>query len=230
MGLVTGVLYLRGIVSKPHLAAPREAGSCRGEIERTHPTHICNLSYPHPVAGLLDVLTYIHGLASRLFDAASVPHIHVHTPKTSLIAFWCSCASLCPACIILCTYSENFANRVLVLVRLAKVLGPSTIQRARGSQVILRTETSLSSCSTVMAGEAFASYSWSLLAANESRAGEQDVAVEVGRDPRVLVIPPYMLGFAGSSYLFQFRSAFRGETAATANATGEDSTFQWCLN
>lgn len=77
------------------------------------------------------------------------------------------------------------------------------------------------------ADEALASYSWILLDANESRVGEP-VTVEVGRDPRVLVIPPYTLGFAGSSYLFQFRSAFGGETATTANATGEYSTTKWC--
>lgn len=94
------------------------------------------------------------------------------------------------------------------------------IQRTRGSQITLRTKTDISSCSALMVDEALASYSWSLLAANESRAGEQ-VAIEVGRDPRVLSIPPYTLGLAGSSYLFQFRSAVGDETATTANATGE---------
>lgn len=73
--------------------------------------------------------------------------------------------------------------------------------------------------------EALPSYSWSLLAANESRAGEQ-VVVEAGRDPRVLVIPPYALGFAGSSYLFQFRSAFGGKNVTSANATSENDVFQ----
>lgn len=72
-----------------------------------------------------------------------------------------------------------------------------------------------------MADEALASYSWNLVAANEARAGGDQVTVEAGRDPRVLAIPPYTLGFAGSSYVFQFRSAFGGETATTANATGE---------
>lgn len=94
------------------------------------------------------------------------------------------------------------------------------IQRTRGSQVTLRTDTSLSSCSTLRTEEAIPSFSWSLVAANESRTGEQ-VAVDVGRDPRVLVIPPYTLGFAGSSYTFQFRSALGGENATTTNATGE---------
>lgn len=104
----------------------------------------------------------------------------------------------------------------------AQVLGSAVIRRTRGSLVTLRTETGLSSCSTLMADEALASYSWSLLEANETRFGEV-VTVEVGRDPRVLVIPPYTLGFAGSSYLFQFRSAIGGENATTANALGECS-------
>lgn len=78
-----------------------------------------------------------------------------------------------------------------------------------------------------MADEGLASYSWSLLAANESRAVDQ-IAVEAGRDPRVLTIPPYTLGVAGSSYIFQFRSAFGGETATTANTTGAFSGSNVC--
>lgn len=111
-------------------------------------------------------------------------------------------------------------SRVLILSCLPKVLGPPVVQVTRGSQVSLRTETGLSACSSLTADEALPSYSWSLVAANESLAREQ-LTVEVGRDPRVLVIPPYTLGFAGSSYLFQFRSAFGGANATTASATGE---------
>eukprot|EP00903_Cladosiphon_okamuranus_P011441 g10779.t1 len=103
---------------------------------------------------------------------------------------------------------------------ISKVLGSAVIQRTRGSQIILGTETVLSSCSALVADEALASYSWSLLAANESRAGEQ-LTVEAGRDPRVLSIPPYTLGYAGSSYVFQFRSVVGDESATTANATVE---------
>ncbi len=97
------------------------------------------------------------------------------------------------------------------------------IQRTRGSQITLRSETSLSSCSTLGVDDEIASFSWSLIAANGSRAAAQEFAVEAGRDPRVLVISPFMLGFAGSSYTFQFRSSFGPDMWTTANATGESS-------
>lgn len=119
------------------------------------------------------------------------------------------------------TRSPTRNSCVLVLASLSKVLGPSVIRRTRGSQVTVHTETGLPSCSTPVSDDALPSYSWSLLEANESRAGEQEVTVRVGRDPRVLVIPPYALGFAGSAYLFQFRSAIGGEYVTLAKATGE---------
>ncbi|CAM9477526.1 unnamed protein product, partial [Ectocarpus sp. 8 AP-2014] len=76
------------------------------------------------------------------------------------------------------------------------------------------------SCSTLTAGDALASYSWRLVSANESYEGAPEVVVEVGRDPRVLLIPSHTLGFAGSTYLFQLRTAFGSETNI-ANATVE---------
>lgn len=97
------------------------------------------------------------------------------------------------------------------------------IQRARGRQITIRSVTSLSSCSTLSEDDALASYEWNLVSANETRAGAQEVVLETGRDPRVLVIPPHTLGFAGSSYVFQFRSAFGADMSSTANATGEVS-------
>ncbi|CAM9206860.1 unnamed protein product, partial [Ectocarpus fasciculatus] len=69
-----------------------------------------------------------------------------------------------------------------------RIVGSSALQRTRGNEVILRSETSLSSCSTLTAGDALASYSWRLVSANESYEGAPEVVVEVGRDPRVLLI------------------------------------------
>ncbi len=103
----------------------------------------------------------------------------------------------------------------------AKVVGASVIQRTRGSQITLRSETSLSSCSTLGVDDEVASFSWSLIAANESRASAREFTVEAGRDPRVLAISPFTLGYAGSSYTFQFRSSFGPDMRTTANATSE---------
>ncbi|CAN0003126.1 unnamed protein product [Pylaiella littoralis] len=102
----------------------------------------------------------------------------------------------------------------------SKVVGPSVLQRTRGSPITLRGETSLSSCSTLSVDDAFASFSWNLVSANESVAREAEVSAEIGRDPRVLVIAPYTLGFAGSTYQFQLESSFGG-VSNTANVTVE---------
>ncbi|CAM9387892.1 unnamed protein product, partial [Ectocarpus sp. 12 AP-2014] len=102
-----------------------------------------------------------------------------------------------------------------------QIVGSSALQRTRGNEIVLRSETRLSSCSTLTTDEALASYSWRLLSANESYEGTPEVMVEVGRDPRVLVIPSHTLGYAGSTYLFQLRTAFGSETTNTANATVE---------
>ncbi|CAM9843656.1 unnamed protein product, partial [Ectocarpus sp. 4 AP-2014] len=102
-----------------------------------------------------------------------------------------------------------------------QIVGSSALKRTRGNEIVLRSETRLSSCSTLTADEALASYSWRLVSANESYEGSPEVVVDVGRDPRVLVIPSYTLGYAGSTYLFQLRAAFGSETTNTANATVE---------
>ncbi|CAM9806997.1 unnamed protein product, partial [Ectocarpus fasciculatus] len=114
---------------------------------------------------------------------------------------------------------EVYVSSLGLLV--TRIVGSSTLQRTRGNEIILRSETSLSSCSTSSADEALASYSWRLVSANESYEGAPEVEVEVDRDPRVLVIPSHTLGFAGSTYVFQLRTAFGNETITTANATVE---------
>ncbi|CAM9196214.1 unnamed protein product, partial [Ectocarpus sp. 8 AP-2014] len=102
-----------------------------------------------------------------------------------------------------------------------RIVGSSALQRTRGNEIILRSETKLSSCSTVTTDEALALYSWRLVSANESYEGTPEVVVDVGRDPRVLVIPSHTLGYAGSTYLFQLTTAFGSETTNTANVTIE---------
>lgn len=59
------------------------------------------------------------------------------------------------------------------------------------------------------------------MSANASFAGTPEAAVEVGRDPRTLVIPSHTLGYAGSSYQFQLKTAFGNELAGVANVTCE---------
>lgn len=46
------------------------------------------------------------------------------------------------------------------------------------------------------------------------------LVLEAGRDPRVLRVPSYALGFAGSSYVFQLSAVVDG-MSNTVNATGE---------
>ncbi|CAM9627536.1 unnamed protein product, partial [Ectocarpus sp. 12 AP-2014] len=93
---------------------------------------------------------------------------------------------------------------------LSKIVGSSVLQRTRGNAITLRSETTTSTCSTTNTEEAIASYSWSMISANESFARGVDVPLGVGRDPRVLTIPSYALGYAGSSYQLQLRTSFGG--------------------
>lgn len=55
--------------------------------------------------------------------------------------------------------------------------------------------------------------------ANGSTGGDSGLELQIGRDPRVLNIPPYLLGYAGSTYVFQLVSIFGG-VQNTVNATG----------
>lgn len=100
-----------------------------------------------------------------------------------------------------------------------KVVGPSYLERTRGTTITIRSETGVSSCSTTDSSQSSASYSWSLVsktATAESVGG----MVDESRDPRVLVIPRHTLGFAGSSYVFQLAAEFGG-VSNVANVTGE---------
>ncbi|CAM9773342.1 unnamed protein product [Scytosiphon promiscuus] len=115
--------------------------------------------------------------------------------------------------------AEVFKSAEVRLV--SKVAGPSTVRRKRGETIVLRSETSLPSCSTIGVDEEVASYSWSLASANESLPGAAVVSAEGGRDPRTLVLPPHSLGYAGSFYHFHLRATFGSDLFGTANATVE---------
>ncbi|CAM9204557.1 unnamed protein product [Laminaria digitata] len=100
-----------------------------------------------------------------------------------------------------------------------KVVGPSALERTRGTSITIRSETGVSSCSTMDSGENTASYSWSLVSTTATEAlGEE--TLDESRDPRVLVIPRHTLGFAGSSYVFQLAAEF-GAVSNVANVTVE---------
>ena len=66
-----------------------------------------------------------------------------------------------------------------------------------------------------------ASYTWSLLSQNEVTSGAStSLVLEAGRNPRVLRVPSYALGFAGSTYVFHLIAVVDG-MSNTVNATGE---------
>lgn len=101
-----------------------------------------------------------------------------------------------------------------------QVVGSANLRRKRSQAILLGSETAASSCSTADADEETASYSWGLVSTNASAGGPSDIVLQSGRDPRVLALPSYTLGFAGSTYVFQLKAAFGG-TSNTVNATGE---------
>lgn len=110
-------------------------------------------------------------------------------------------------------------QRALYIV-IRQVLGPATIQRTRGSIISFSSETKASSCSNAGNGEdTTASYTWGLVSAVGTIGGYSSLTLLPGRDPRVLTIPAYTLGLAGSTYTFQLKAALGG-THNVVNATG----------
>eukprot|EP00904_Undaria_pinnatifida_P010764 jgi/Undpi1/6818/HiC_scaffold_21.g09294.m1 len=102
--------------------------------------------------------------------------------------------------------SESSASILNVTNLMEQVVGPSSLERTRGSSITIRSETGVPSCSTAETTQNTASFSWSLVSATDSM-GEM---IDGSRDPRVLVIPRYALGFAGDSYVFQLMADFGG--------------------
>lgn len=101
-----------------------------------------------------------------------------------------------------------------------QVVGPSLLERTRGTAITIRSETGVSACSTADNTQSTASYSWSLVSTTATRpVGD---ILDESRDPRVLVIPRHTLGFAGDAYVFQLAADFGGVSNA-ANVTGERS-------
>lgn len=92
------------------------------------------------------------------------------------------------------------------------------LERTRGGTITVRSETSVSSCSTTDSTQSTASYAWSLVSTTATEPGGE--MLSESRDPRVLVLPRHTLGFAGSSYVFQLKADFGGVWNA-ANVTGE---------
>lgn len=110
-----------------------------------------------------------------------------------------------------------------VYVNAHQVIGPAFVQWSRGSQIVIRSELAASACAVTTSEEETVSYSWSLLSANVSAgalSGAADFALVDGRDPRVLRIPSYALGYAGSTYVFRMNVAV-GDSRNSVNATGE---------
>lgn len=165
-------------------------------------------------------LTHGHNSFCHCFDWISPRHLHPF-PSTAA-TYWVNDAHLCT-----CTLSD--AEKKILLKKhkqhmlicfgcFIQVVGPSSLERTRGTTITLRSETSASSCSTADSTQTTASYSWSLVSSTQPL--EQETFGEESRDPRVLVIPRHTLGFAGSSYVFQLAVDFGGVSNA-ANVTGE---------
>ena len=114
---------------------------------------------------------------------------------------------------------------------LHQVVGSAFLQRERASATTIYTETKPSSCATSASGlEQHASYTWIVLTRNEiTSEGASSLVLETGRDPRVLSVPPYALGFAGSSYVFQLSADVDGITN-TVNVTGEIHPVLMCYS
>lgn len=96
-----------------------------------------------------------------------------------------------------------------------QILGPASLEHARGQALTLRSATDASPCALASS----ATYSWSLEGLNTSRVEQSSLELPKGRDPRVLRLPPNSLGYAGSVYAFRLDVAV-GNLINSAVVTG----------
>lgn len=96
-----------------------------------------------------------------------------------------------------------------------QITGPAFQQVLRGLQLTLRTEVS-----SPRAQDDSATYAWTVASEESATADFPPLVLTTGRNPSVLTIPPYTLGYAGSRYVFRVELAGGEQSTASATATG----------
>eukprot|EP00752_Nemacystus_decipiens_P006064 g5472.t1 len=97
-----------------------------------------------------------------------------------------------------------------------KIAGSAFRQLWRGLQVSIRTEVS-----SPRSQDGNATYTWTVVSEDSSTTDFPPLVLTRGRNPSVLTIPPYTLGYAGSRYMFKVELAGGDQGAASATATVE---------
>ncbi|CAM9609633.1 unnamed protein product, partial [Ectocarpus fasciculatus] len=95
-----------------------------------------------------------------------------------------------------------------------KIAGSASRKHWRGLQLTIRTEVSLP---RVENGNN--TYAWTVVSESSATADFPPVVLTSGRNPSILTIPPYSLGYAGSAYVFRVDLADGIQSATSATAT-----------
>ncbi|CAM9100098.1 unnamed protein product [Ectocarpus sp. 8 AP-2014] len=95
-----------------------------------------------------------------------------------------------------------------------KIAGSASRKHWRGLQLTIRTEVSLP---RVENGNN--TYAWTVLSESSATADFPPLVLTSGRNPSVLTLPPYSLGYAGSAYVFRVDLADGIQSATSATAT-----------
>ena len=66
-------------------------------------------------------------------------------------------------------------------------------------------------------------YTWTSVTENAVTSDVPPLTLEAGRNPSVLVLPPYSLGYAGSTYVFRVDRNSSTLSTASAFATGQSA-------
>ncbi|CBJ29023.1 conserved unknown protein [Ectocarpus siliculosus] len=97
-----------------------------------------------------------------------------------------------------------------------QIAGSASRKHWRGLQLTIRTEVSLP---RVENGNN--TYAWTVLSESSATADFPPIVLTSGRNPSVLTLPPYTLGYAGSAYVFRVDLADGIQSATSATATVE---------
>lgn len=119
-----------------------------------------------------------------------------------------------------CNKSKNFARAlvdvpIMCHVAATQIAGSAYRRHWRGLPLTLRAEVSLP-----YSEDDNATYTWTAASESSVTADFPPLVLTSGRNPRVLTIPAYSLGYAGSVYVLRVDLAGGTQSATSATATG----------
>jgi len=97
----------------------------------------------------------------------------------------------------------------------SQIAGPSFRKHRRGLPLTLRAEVS-----SPLVEDDNVVYTWTVVSESPVTSDVPPLTLTIGRNPSVLVLPPFSLGYAGSTYVFRVDRIGHTQRTASALATG----------